>query len=412
MWLCFEDQGALTPVASLTEEASAKVPPGSLCTVRGLTIRALTSSPRTFPRDGPVLAPSVDSVVERESRLKELIGPSEEALGVPHRSMPLRAGAVRRATKMVTLHPSARPASVAVALAIFAVFAAPSPGTHAAQSNDSTAAKPSGPLPQVTVTARKEIERRRLDQVLIPRFIRAHGVLATKTDQLARWRSGLCPDTVGLPAAFNSFVSRRIREVAVSVGAPVEVSAKCKPNVQIFFATQPQKQLDEVVHHAPEMLGAYYRPEAKRFETFSRTIQPWYMTATRGAAGEEWVDSVYDPTPGGVPGSRLRSGISSWIVHVLIIADVNKVDGYTIGSVSDYIAMLVLAQPASLDTCDELPSITDLMASHCDQGQKAEALTVGDVAYLKGLYSADLELTSSLERSHIHNRMMQELGRR
>ena len=256
------------------------------------------------------------------------------------------------------------------------------------------------------------MERRRLDHVLIPRFIRSHGALTTKTDQLARWRRGLCPEAIGLSAEFTAFVVRRIKEVAASVGAPVDPSAKCKPNARIFFETQPQKQLDEIVHHAPEMLGAYYRAQAKQFETFSRTIQPWYMTATRSAGGVEWVDSAYAPTPNGAAGSRLTSGLSSWIVHVLVIADLNKIAGYTIGSVSDYIAMLVLAQPASLDTCEELPSITELMASHCDERKKAEALTAGDLAYLKGLYSANLELTTSLERSHIHNRMMQELGHR
>lgn len=72
--------------------------------------------------------------------------------------------------------------------------------------------------------------------------------------------------------------------------------------------------------------------------------------------------------------------------------------------------MLVLAQGSSLDTCDELPSITDLMASGCDLRPKADALTAGDIAYLKGLYSANMELVTGLENSHIDNRMMQELG--
>jgi hypothetical protein len=63
--------------------------------------------------------------------------------------------------------------------------------------------------------------------------------------------------------------------------------------------------------------------------------------------------------------------------------------------------MLVFAQGSSLDTCDELPSITDLMASGCDRRPKANALTAGDIAYLKGLYSANMELVTGLETSRL-----------
>ena len=38
------------------------------------------------------------------------------------------------------------------------------------------------------------------------------------------------------------------------------------------------------------------------------------------------------------------AGVSSWIVHVLVTLDSKKVAGYTIASISDYIAMLVLAR--------------------------------------------------------------------
>lgn len=143
-----------------------------------------------------------------------------------------------------------------------------------------------------------------------------------------------------------------------AAGAEVDDGVRCQPNVRVYFETQPQKQLDEVIEHAPTLLGAYYPAQAKQFETVSRVIQAWYVTATRCASGEQTVDSIWKPTPGGKPGSRLSAGVSSWIVHVLVIVDSKRVAGYTIGSISHYIAMLVLAQGSSLDTCDELPSIT------------------------------------------------------
>ena len=254
---------------------------------------------------------------------------------------------------------------------MFAILAARAVATQ----TDTSAAPPSAILPQVTVTAQSESKRRELDKVFIPHFMRSHGAIASKTDQLARWKDNICSETLGLPAEFNAFVSHRLQEVGASVGAPVASSAPCRTNVRIIFETQPQRQLDEIVRHAPSWLGPYYQSQAKRFETISRTIQSRYATTTRGDDGEEWVDSAYGLTPSGVAGSRLTRKVSSWIVHAVIIADKNKIAGYTIGSISDYIAMLVLAQRASLDACNELPSIFDLMTPDCSHREESQALT-------------------------------------
>ena len=53
------------------------------------------------------------------------------------------------------------------------------------------------------------------------------------------------------------------------------------------------------------------------------------------------------------------------------------------GAVGDYIAMLALTQLSSLDTCQALPSIVNLLAPGC--AQKPDGLTENDVAYLRGL---------------------------
>jgi hypothetical protein len=185
----------------------------------------------------------------------------------------------------------------------------------------------------------------------------------------------------------------------------------CDPNVSIIFTAEPQKQLDWVSQQASALLGFHYASQAKRIGTFSGTIRAWHVTATRGANGTESIDSEFGAMAGGRAGSRLTSGLSSVFRYVLVIADTSKVVDYTIGSVSDYITMLVFSQAASFDTCDELPSILDLLSSSC-QRTKPDALTAGDMAYLKGLYSADLELVSTLERSSIHNEMLRALAAR
>jgi hypothetical protein len=80
----------------------------------------------------------------------------------------------------------------------------------------------------------------------------------------------------------------------------------------------------------------------------------------------------------------------------------------TIGTISDYLAMLILSQARSPDTCSQLPSIMDLMASNCGDKEKPTQVTSGDIAFLRALYSANLEEPLSLEQSDIQNHMMQQ----
>jgi hypothetical protein len=93
-----------------------------------------------------------------------------------------------------------------------------------------------------------------------------------------------------------------------------------------------------------------------------------------------------------------------------VIANV-LIAGQEIGPIADYIAMLSLSQPSSLDDCNDLPSILDLMASGCDARAKPVALTESDVAYLKGLYAADLGAVNvSTQKDNIASGMKGNLG--
>jgi hypothetical protein len=74
------------------------------------------------------------------------------------------------------------------------------------------------------------------------------------------------------------------------------------------------------------------------------------------------------------------------MVHVLIVADLHKFVGYEIGSIADYIAMLVLSQTRQQDACGQLPSILDLLAPQCGR-ERPTAVTAGDLAFLRALYS-------------------------
>jgi hypothetical protein len=66
------------------------------------------------------------------------------------------------------------------------------------------------------------------------------------------------------------------------------------------------------------------------------------------------------------------------------VAEPAKLLDQDIGGLADYIAMLALSQPASLDSCQALPSISNLLAPGC--ASVPDRITDGDLAYLRALY--------------------------
>jgi hypothetical protein len=267
-------------------------------------------------------------------------------------------------------------------------------------------------VPEVTVTAPKPPESQQLAGQSVPNFIKNHGKPAVLSGQLGRWVAEICPLTEGLTPAFNSFVSARVKAIAASVGAPHQWAAQCRPNVAIYFTADPQAMLDEVAKHAPQLLGFHYPHQVKRLATVNRPIQAWYVTAMRGISGEDTIDDIWGSLPPGRLGSRLTLGRSSLIVFVLVVADTRKLSSYSVGSISDYIALLTLSRPASLDGCGQLPSIIDLMSPVCGSDSTSTAMTAGDTAYLRALYSLNMEQSLSLQRMDIQDKMMREFKTR
>jgi hypothetical protein len=191
-------------------------------------------------------------------------------------------------------------------------------------------------------------------------------------------------------------------------------------NVYIVFAADPQSTLQQMAKQDSRILGFHYSQQTRDLETVNRPIQGWYLTSTRGARGDETLD---EPTPllpaaggilnqgkhpAGIPGSRLRSGISSAIVNVVIVVDVNKIVGRPIGAIADYLAVLTLTQPLASDQCGRLPSIMDTMLPNCHETEALMGITAGDLAFLRALYKADLKEVLPLERHSVENSMMRQ----
>lgn len=290
------------------------------------------------------------------------------------------------------------------------------------------------PPESITVTTVKPSEE------TIRSFVETREMRTRIVGKIARWRREICPLTVGLGDKYAKYVTQRIRDVAKAVGAPVSADPACKPNVEVVFTTVPQVFMDGVRKTGPAFLGYHdSNSQADEMAKVTHPIQAWYTTESSDVDGSSQVDSgqcagngtvlnYFDISPGAQgstvvtpitlnlscarvmhsTGSRLQgSGYDSGFYNVLIVAEPAKLFDFEVGSLADYITMMALSQPASLDGCQELPSISNLLAKGC--ASASSKITDGDLAYLHGLYDVPNGYSLSAQRDEMQFQMRKTL---
>ena len=144
----------------------------------------------------------------------------------------------------------------------------------------------------VTVTAEKP------NPLINPasQFVRERLPQSANSEQYPRFRDDICVKVIGLPPEFAGFIAKRLTEVANEVHAPVARDAACVPNVHIVFTTNPQGQVDDIAKHKDILIGFHFTAQTKKVTTFDRPIQAWYVTRTRDATGNSWIE-IANPCP-------------------------------------------------------------------------------------------------------------------
>jgi hypothetical protein len=302
--------------------------------------------------------------------------------------------------------------------AFFRGVAAASPlWAAAALGATSPAPGPAESVPQITVIAPRPPKPQEIAGDNVATFILKHGQPSRRIGQLGRWVQPVCALTQGLAPSFNDFISARIQAISAAVHAPQTTSQRCETNAMIVFTAEPQKFLDDVAKRRPNWLGFHFEAEVPKLQTMTQPIQAWYSTATHNRslelnfqkpfAGAQPDIALDNPsaTPGAALGSRINTGMESFIVFTLVVIDTKAIINHPVGSIADYIAMMVLAQTQITQDCGALPSILDLMNPQCRE-TASDSITAGDVAYLKALYSVDLAHDVGMQRSSIEDLMM------
>ncbi|HEY2462774.1 MAG TPA: hypothetical protein VGI32_01835 [Steroidobacteraceae bacterium] len=306
-------------------------------------------------------------------------------------------------------------------LAVFAITIGSFAAAGAAPDPDVTVRAPAPPTDQ-------ELSGNSLDD-FIAHHATTHFVNTGTAGVFSRWRGGkqsICAVTAGLTPGYNAFVTARLRAIAEYVGAPVDSNPLCKNNVQILFTDNPQEKMDSVVKWATgPAFQNRYAGGGKDLIAFKsdHPIQGWYLTTVGGSQVLNtdvsmvgfsvlpiWPQIIQNYVGSTALGTRLGggSGSGSGIGVVILVVDTTKVVGATVGTISDYLAMLTLSVAQSPDHCDALPSILDLMSSSCGTRAKPTAITAGDLAFLKALYYKNTGLGPSLSRAQIDGNMMRQ----
>ena len=275
-----------------------------------------------------------------------------------------------------------------------------------------TASLPGAPAPdlaEITVIAPRPPTASEVAGDNVMTFINSHSKpKSSGTGTLSRWKEAVCVKTEGLPAAFEDYVSARIEAIASAAKTPQQKRSPCRPNVFVIFTNEPQKFIDTVVARDPEMLGYHYSAQLERLKSVDRPIQAWHITGLEANLSGVMLDSVWASPLIVTSGTRIATGVKSFIVFTLVVVDGKKVLGYPMRTISDYIAMLTLAQVRLTDACGELPSILDLLATACTR-ERAQSITAADLAYLRALNLVGQEVDYFMQKKDIEAKMRKQL---
>lgn len=217
---------------------------------------------------------------------------------------------------------------------------------------------------------------------------------------LARWDRAICIGAANLQSERAQFLIDRVALRAVELGLEVD-GPGCRPNIVVIAALDAGDVARALVEDDPisfrPSLTATDRGERAlaRFQSTDAPVRWWHVSLPVVAdTGEIAVSLRGEPVlVNGRPepltvrvrdASRLRSNTRDDLARVVIIIDAAKVGPVGFGALSDYVAMIALAQiDADADT-SAYDSVLNMFAEGAD---RSAGLTPWDRDYLSSLYT-------------------------
>jgi hypothetical protein len=220
--------------------------------------------------------------------------------------------------------------------------------------------------------------------------------LKTMTRPIQAWymtasRGGVKPLDLGntMNFAANPYAAMGVGRSSLDLGAP---------NPGIFTSARPPSPnaAGWAATNSNEVRNGRVQPAPRSHVTTTETLD----APDRGSA------LGCNPQALAAQGSACQSVFR----NVLVVVDVGKAQDQSVTSLTDYVAMLALSQPRSLDGCMTLASIIDLLAAApCPGRDPPDGLTPADTAYLTALYVSDPLANKTMQQSVMSARMAGDL---
>jgi hypothetical protein len=265
-------------------------------------------------------------------------------------------------------------------------------------------------LDSITVNAKKKREQLQHE---VDRFVTA-AMARNAHESFKRWNTPICPLVAGVPRDRGEFILARVSQAARNAGARL-APENCKANFLILVSSEPMELLRALKRRKP---GLFDIPEGmgylKQFLETDRPVRVWYNWKFEGEDGAFGSAGSISGAAGSVapsggtsdyksarlPNSRLtRSGYDA-ITTAIIAVDLPRINGINVAQLSDYVAMVGMAE-INLDAkTHTVPSILSLFSA--TGGAPTDGMSPWDRALLKALYESrptSVTQISSMETS-------------
>lgn len=261
--------------------------------------------------------------------------------------------------------------------------------------------------PQTTSVPEVVVEGRRVEET-VRAFV--NEVAAPPPGRrLARWDDDICVGSVNLQPEYAQYLIDRVAVAAIRVGLePGEPG--CRPDVMVIASDDADSLAARLVAEHP----AGFRPTrsgtdrgAQALRAFVESDAPvrWWHVSLPVSVDTDQIATTFDGdykigdgVTNGVgmlagtfstvvpvrTGSRLRSNVREDLARVVIILDVNRIGEVHYGALSDYVAMVALAQVDPEADTRGYDTVLNLFSQPSLTG-----FTAWDTDYLTALYSAD-----------------------
>ncbi len=217
---------------------------------------------------------------------------------------------------------------------------------------------------------------------------------------LAQWRSRICLGVANLPADHAQAMIDRVSDIATELGVPIGEPG-CQANALVIFTDDGAglaRALIEEDRRTFRMGAGGFELGSSALERFRDSTAPvrWWQVSVPvdSETGQRAVRLPGDTDPStGEPtapqinvfaASRLTSQIRDDLNRTIVIVDVDDITGISFEQLSDYVAMVTLAQ---VDPQGSTTGFTSILGVFEDPTVTA-SLSDWDWAYLRALYSS------------------------